>query len=68
MNSALSLVSVSNLERGRGDPTVRFLVDPINTLDVQAAGAIRLGPLKEAPGLTYSFRTASHSDEDSPPS
>lgn len=50
------LVIVSNLEQGRGDPTVRFLVDPMGTLDVQAAGAIRLGPLKDSPGLTYSFR------------
>jgi hypothetical protein len=50
------LVVVSNLEQGRGDPTVRFIVNPMRTLDVQAVSAIRLGPLSDAPGLTYTFR------------
>lgn len=50
------LVVVSNLEEGRGDPAVRFIVDPMRTLNVKAAGSIRLGPLTDAPGLTYMFR------------
>ncbi len=36
----------------------------MRTLNVQAASSLRLGPLKDAPGLTYTFGHRTDNDTD----
>jgi len=50
------LALVGNVEEGRGDPEVRFIIDPLRTVRMKSSGGVRLGPLAEAPSVSYTFR------------
>jgi len=49
------LIAVGNVEGGRGKPEIRIITDPLDHLQVQPAGSVKLGGVLSAKALKYTF-------------
>ena len=57
------LVLVGNVEQGNADPEILIITDPLSQMPMKPSGSVRLGGVRKANALRYTFRRADEEDD-----